>query len=60
MKSFLKCLATGMAVVLVFCIIITTVLLRSGQEVKAIYPASHGKGSKVKRGNDLRTGKGKK
>lgn len=35
MKSFLKCLATGMAVVLVFCIIITTVLLRSGQEVKA-------------------------
>lgn len=31
-----------------------------GQEVKAIYPASHGKGSKVKRGNDLRTGKGKK
>ena len=35
MKSFLKCLATGIAVVLVFCIIITTVLLRSGQEVKA-------------------------
>lgn len=31
-----------------------------GQEVKAVYPAGHSKGSKVKRGNDLRTGKGKK
>lgn len=35
MKSFLKCLATGIAVVLVICIVITTVLLRSSQEVKA-------------------------
>lgn len=32
----------------------------SGQEVKAIYPAQHGKTSKVTKGNDLRTGKGKK
>lgn len=35
MKSFLKCVATGVAVVLVFCIVITTVLLRSSQEVQA-------------------------
>lgn len=32
----------------------------AGQEVKAIFPASHGKSSKVKKGEDLRTGKGKK
>ena len=35
----------------------------AGQEVKAIYPAQHGKTSKVTKvtkGNDLRTGKGKK
>lgn len=31
-----------------------------GQEVKAVYPASHSKSSKVAKGDDLRVKKGKK
>lgn len=33
---------------------------QGAQEVKAIYPAEHSKGSKVAKGGDLRTGKSKK
>mgnify|MGYP004725127597 CR=1 FL=1 len=31
-----------------------------GQEVQAVYPASHSKSSKVTKGDDLRVKKGKK
>ena len=35
MKSFLKCIAVGMSVVLVIGVVVTAVLLRSSQEIRA-------------------------